>query len=107
VHIASPILLGKQSGKQGVLYGPIMAHMHLCPPLQVGTLAAAGYKQVLEALRAAAKAAGKQTYTMLVGKPNPAKLANFPEVEVWVLVGGADLAWAKMLRCACSHVPVL
>ena len=30
--------------------------------------------------------AGKKTYTVLMGKPAPAKLANFPEVEVWVQV---------------------
>jgi diphthamide biosynthesis protein 2 len=30
--------------------------------------------------------AGKKTYTVLMGKPVPAKLANFPEVEVWVQV---------------------
>lgn len=86
------------------MYAPVASHTHLCLLPQVGTLAAAGYKQVLEVLRAAAKAAGKQTYTMLVGKPNPAKLANFPEVEVWVMVGGTELAWPEMLRCACRLV---
>lgn len=30
--------------------------------------------------------AGKKTYTLLMGKPSPAKLANFPEVEVFVMV---------------------
>lgn len=30
--------------------------------------------------------AGKKTYTLLMGKPNPAKLANFPEVEVFVML---------------------
>jgi diphthamide biosynthesis protein 2 len=29
---------------------------------------------------------GKKTYTMLMGKPNPAKLANFPEIEVFVML---------------------
>ena len=33
-----------------------------------------------------ASRAGKKTYTVLMGKPAPAKLANFPEVEVWVQV---------------------
>jgi len=36
--------------------------------------------------RAAAAQAGKHTYTLLMGKPSPAKLANFPEVEVFVHV---------------------
>jgi diphthamide biosynthesis protein 2 len=30
--------------------------------------------------------AGKKTYTLLMGKPRPAKLANFPEVEVFVML---------------------
>ena len=33
-----------------------------------------------------ASRAGKKTYTVLMGKPAPAKLANFPEVAVWVQV---------------------
>ena len=32
------------------------------------------------------KSAGKKCYTFLVGKPNVPKLANFPEVDVFVLV---------------------
>jgi diphthamide biosynthesis protein 2 len=48
----------------------------------VGTLGAAGYGDAVAALRAAAAAAGKKTYTLLMGKPSPAKLANFPEIEV-------------------------
>jgi diphthamide biosynthesis protein 2 len=48
----------------------------------VGTLGAAGYVQAVSALQAAARAAGKKTYTLLMGKPSPAKLANFPEIEV-------------------------
>jgi diphthamide biosynthesis protein 2 len=52
----------------------------------VGTLGAAGYGDALRQLRKAAQSAGKKTYTMLMGKPSPAKLANFPEVDVFVLV---------------------
>ena len=52
----------------------------------VGTLGAAGYGDALRQLRKAAQTAGKKTYTMLMGKPSPAKLANFPEVDVFVLV---------------------
>lgn len=46
----------------------------------------AGYQDAIESIRRLAKQAGKKTYTMLMGKPNPAKLANFPEVEIFVLV---------------------
>ena len=46
----------------------------------VGTLGCAGLVGAMEHLRALIRTAGKQSYTLLVGKPNPAKLANFPEV---------------------------
>lgn len=52
----------------------------------VGTLGAAGYKDSINSLRIAAQEAGKKTYTLLMGKPNPAKLANFPEIDIFVLV---------------------
>lgn len=52
----------------------------------MGTLGVAGYQGAIESIRRLAKQAGKKTYTMLMGKPNPAKLANFPEVEVFVMV---------------------
>ncbi|KAL0034135.1 hypothetical protein WJX79_011070 [Trebouxia sp. C0005] len=52
----------------------------------VGTLGVSGYKDAIDSIRGLAKKAGKKTYTMLMGKPNPAKLANFPEVEIFVMV---------------------
>ena len=57
----------------------------------VGTLGAAGYADAVQRLRAAAAAAGKKTYTLLMGKPSPAKLANFPEIEVGAEVGGGGV----------------
>ena len=52
----------------------------------VGTLGAAGYRDIMRSVRNAAQAAGKKTYTLLMGKPSPAKLANFPEIEVGALM---------------------
>merc|ERR1712243_172738 len=37
--------------------------------------------------------AGKRAYTFLVGKPNVAKLANFPEIDVFVLVACTELTF--------------
>jgi diphthamide biosynthesis protein 2 len=54
--------------------------------LLVGTLAVAHYREVLDRLRAILKASGKKFYTMVVGKLNPEKLANWPEIEIWVQV---------------------
>ncbi|KAK0537804.1 Diphthamide biosynthesis protein 2 [Tilletia horrida] len=58
--------------------------------LLVGTLGVASYLPLLDRLRARlsdARGKGKRkVYTVSVGKLNPAKLANFQEIEVWVLV---------------------
>ncbi|PVG00331.1 diphthamide biosynthesis protein [Serendipita vermifera] len=52
----------------------------------VGTLGVASYIHLIKHLRAILVAKGKKTYTISVGKLNPAKLANFAEVECFVLV---------------------
>lgn len=56
----------------------------------VGTLGVAGYLEAIYRLRDLIHQAGKKTYTFLMGKPNPAKLANFPEVDVFVLVADPE-----------------
>ena len=66
----------------------------------VGTLGAAGYADAVARLRRAAAGAGKKSYTLLVGKPSPAKLANFPEVEVGGWAWGRALAGAGAARRA-------
>ncbi|KAJ2357104.1 Diphthamide biosynthesis protein 2 [Coemansia sp. RSA 2618] len=52
----------------------------------VGTLAAVRYLRVVEALKQLVRRAGKKYYVFVVGKLNVAKLANFPEIETYVLV---------------------
>eukprot|EP00088_Acartia_fossae_P006701 TRINITY_DN1308_c0_g1_i2.p1 TRINITY_DN1308_c0_g1~~TRINITY_DN1308_c0_g1_i2.p1 ORF type:complete len:496 (+),score=65.14 TRINITY_DN1308_c0_g1_i2:61-1488(+) len=52
----------------------------------VGTLGVANFNDIISRLRSLIKKSGKKSYTFLVGKLNPQKLANFPEVEVFVLV---------------------
>ncbi|KAL8178823.1 UNVERIFIED_CONTAM: hypothetical protein K2H54_056835 [Gekko kuhli] len=52
----------------------------------VGTLGVANYLSLLEHLQGIVHQAGKRAYTLAVGKPNPAKLANFLEVDIFVLV---------------------
>ncbi|KFP95768.1 Diphthamide biosynthesis protein 2, partial [Leptosomus discolor] len=56
----------------------------------VGTLGVAGYLAVLQHLRELLRRAGKRSYTLAVGKLNPAKLANFLEVDIFVLVACAQ-----------------
>ncbi|KAK4034879.1 putative diphthamide synthesis protein-domain-containing protein [Parachaetomium inaequale] len=53
----------------------------------VNTLSVSNYLSSIDAIRAQIAAAGKKSYTVVVGKLNPAKLANFAEVDGWVVVG--------------------
>lgn len=52
----------------------------------VGTLGVSRYGLIIDQVREVIKKAGKKAYTFLVGKPNVPKLANFPEVDVFVLI---------------------
>ena len=46
----------------------------------VGTMGMAGFRDIISRLKKILSACGKKTYTFVVGKLNPNKLANFPEV---------------------------
>jgi diphthamide biosynthesis protein 2 len=51
-----------------------------------GTLGVAGYRDVIADLRRLIADSGRKSYTIVAGKPNPQKLANFPEIEVFIMV---------------------
>ncbi|KAM0203996.1 hypothetical protein ACHAQI_010145 [Fusarium lateritium] len=53
----------------------------------VNTLSVANYLSSINTLREKISRADKKSYTIVVGKLNPAKLANFAEIEGWVVVG--------------------
>ncbi|KAF2995160.1 Diphthamide biosynthesis protein 2 [Neopestalotiopsis sp. 37M] len=53
----------------------------------VNTLSVANYLPTITKLKDQIAAAGKKSYTIVVGKLNAAKLANFAEVDGWVVVG--------------------
>nr|XP_045592887.1 2-(3-amino-3-carboxypropyl)histidine synthase subunit 2-like [Procambarus clarkii] len=52
----------------------------------VGTLGVADCQHVISKLKSIIKAAGKRSYTFVVGKPNEPKLANISEVDTFVYV---------------------
>ncbi|KNA10887.1 hypothetical protein SOVF_140160, partial [Spinacia oleracea] len=56
----------------------------------VGTLGVAGYLHMISQMKELVTKAGKKAYTIVVGRPNPAKLANFPECDVFVYVSCAQ-----------------
>lgn len=53
----------------------------------VNTLSVSNYLASIDLLREKIAKAGKKSYTVVVGKLNPAKLANFAEIEGWVVIG--------------------
>eukprot|EP00177_Eucheuma_denticulatum_P002627 GFKZ01004712.1.p1 GENE.GFKZ01004712.1~~GFKZ01004712.1.p1 ORF type:complete len:521 (+),score=51.06 GFKZ01004712.1:90-1652(+) len=51
-----------------------------------GTLGISGNMSIIERCQNIVSRAEKRSYMILVGKPNPSKLANFQEIDVFVLV---------------------
>ncbi|KAJ8010677.1 hypothetical protein DPEC_G00077610 [Dallia pectoralis] len=52
----------------------------------VGTLGVACYLSIIEQLKETIHRAGKKSYMFAMGKLNVAKLANFPEIDIYVLI---------------------
>ncbi|MCJ1224812.1 Diphthamide biosynthesis protein 2 [Toensbergia leucococca] len=53
----------------------------------INTLSVKNYLHVVEHVKAQILAAGKKSYTFVVGKVNAAKVANFSEIGAWVVIG--------------------
>lgn len=53
----------------------------------VNTLSVKNYLRVVEHVKSQIQAAGKKSYTFVVGKVNAAKVANFGEIGAWVVIG--------------------
>lgn len=52
----------------------------------VGTMGMSGYTKIISHLKRIIRKSGRQSYTIIVGKPNVAKLANFSEVSLTICV---------------------
>ncbi|GLV36925.1 Diphthamide biosynthesis 2 [Carabus blaptoides fortunei] len=55
----------------------------------ISTLAVRNYLKIIERIKTLAKIHSKKHYIISVGKPTVAKLANFPEVDIFVVIGCA------------------
>ncbi|KAL6716483.1 Diphthamide biosynthesis protein 2 [Lecanora helva] len=53
----------------------------------VNTLSVKNYLDVVDHVKSQILAAGKKSYTFVVGKVNAAKVANFSEIGAWVVIG--------------------
>jgi len=52
----------------------------------VGTLGVANHLDIASQLASVIRRAGKAVYQFVVGKPNTAKLANFSDIDIFVLI---------------------
>jgi diphthamide biosynthesis protein 2 len=52
----------------------------------IGTLAVEKYLEIIQQIKETLRRAGKNYYTVSIGDITPPKLANFPDIEVFVLV---------------------
>ena len=53
----------------------------------VNTLSVKNYLHIVEYVKSQIQAAGKKSYTFVVGKVNAAKVANFGEIGAWIVIG--------------------
>lgn len=53
----------------------------------INTLSVKNYLHIVEHVKARIRNAGKKSYTFVVGKINAAKVANFSEIDAWVVIG--------------------
>lgn len=53
----------------------------------INTLSVKNYLHIVELVKSQIQAAGKKSYTFVVGKVNAAKVANFSEIGAWVVIG--------------------
>ena len=53
----------------------------------INTLSIKNYLHIVEHVKQMIRAAGKKSYTFVVGKVNAAKVANFSEIGGWVVIG--------------------
>ncbi|KAI3797917.1 hypothetical protein L1987_33181 [Smallanthus sonchifolius] len=58
----------------------------------VGTLGVAGYLSMIHQIKEMITKAGKKAYTLVMGRPNPSKLANFPECDVFIYISCSQTA---------------
>jgi diphthamide biosynthesis protein 2 len=53
----------------------------------INTLSVKNYLEIVEHVKKQIAAAGKKSYTFVVGKINAAKIANFAEIGGWIVIG--------------------
>lgn len=67
----------------------LLTSLSTCPVfgILINTLSVKNYLQIVTHIQSQIAAAGKKSYTFVVGKINAAKVANFSEIGGWVVIG--------------------
>ena len=73
----------------------------------IGTLSQRYFRSVVDALRNVIEEKGRTQYTFAMGKVNPAKIANFAEIECFIMVACAETSWLAEEEQREMHVPII
>jgi diphthamide biosynthesis protein 2 len=86
---AAPTALQVQTSQQLRRRYALLTSLTTCAifGILVNTLSVKNYLHTITKIRAQLAAAGKKSYTFVVGKINAAKVANFSEIGGWIVVG--------------------
>ena len=86
---SSPRVLQAQTSRQLRRRYALLTSLNTCSifGILVNTLSVKNYLATISKIQAQITAAGKKSYTFVVGKVNAAKVANFSEIGGWIVVG--------------------
>ena len=74
----------------------------------IGTLSQRYFRSVVQTLRKVIEQQhGRTSYTFAMGKVNPAKIANFAEIECFIMVACAETSWLDEGEQREMHVPII
>lgn len=74
----------------------------------IGTLSQRYFRSVVQTLRAVIEQKnGRSSYTFAMGKVNPAKIANFAEIDCFIMVACAETSWLDEDEQREMHVPII
>jgi len=73
----------------------------------IGTLSQRFFRSVVQTLRNVIAKSGRSSYTFAMGKVNPAKIANFAEIECFIMVACAETSWLDEGEQREMHIPII
>jgi diphthamide biosynthesis protein 2 len=103
---ATPTALQVQTSQQLRRRYALLTSLTTCSifGILINTLSVKNYLHTITKIQAQLAAAGKKSYTFVVGKVNAAKVANFSEIGGWIVVG----CWeSSLIESADFYKPII